>query len=121
LQRHEPTNDGTFGQMFLGGRQICVTCEPIEAIPAGIYTCVPHSGPKFQNVWELQNVPGHTAILIHNGNSILDTADCILVGNTFGRVDGLFAVVNSRATLDALRATLPPTFQIDIRDDHNTN
>jgi hypothetical protein len=116
LQRQKPEAYGTFGQMFRDGRQLCVTCEPAVPIPAGTYTCVPHNGPKFQNVWELQGVPGHTAILIHNGNTVDDTLGCILVGSTFGRVDGRFAVVDSRATLDAIRATLPPTFTLDIRD-----
>jgi hypothetical protein len=116
LQRQKPTSDGTFGQMFRNGHQFCVTCEPVEPIPAGTYLCVQHNGPKFQNVWELQGVPGYTAILIHNGNTIRDTDGCLLVGNTYGRVGDVPAVMNSRATLDTLRATLPGTFKLEIRD-----
>lgn len=114
LDRHPSEKYGTFGHMYRNGVQICVTCEPVDPIPCGTYLCEPHNGPKWQNVWKLQNVPGHTAILIHAGNTIKDTADCILVGDTFGRISGCDAILNSVLTLDHLRAELPDTFYLTI-------
>ncbi len=117
LQRRPSSDQGTFGQIFRNGQQICVTCEPIEPFPAGLYLCIPHNGPKFKNVWEITDVPGHTAILIHAGNTIKDTSGCVLVGNTYGTIDGLKmnAVMNSRLTLDKMRRDLPDQFYLYVR------
>jgi hypothetical protein len=115
LERHPSESYGTFGVLLRNGAQIAVTCEPVvPAIPLGTYLCQPHNGPKFQNVWEVCDVPGHTGILIHNGNTIKDTEGCVLVGSTFGRIDGMDAVIDSVFTLDRLRATLPDTFYLTI-------
>lgn len=115
LERHPSEDYGTFGSLERDGKQIALTCEPvIPAIPLGKYLCQSHNGPKFQNVWEVMNVPGHTGILIHNGNTIADTHGCILVGDWFGFVKGQHAVLNSLLTLDKLRDTLPDTFYLQI-------
>ena len=124
LTRLRSSETGTFGEMRIGGELLCVTCEDpwnnnqprISCIPAGEYTCIPHNSLKYQNVWEVTNVPGRTAILIHNGNTIRDTEGCILVGNDFGTVEHLPAVTNSRATLDKLRKVLPDNFILVIKD-----
>jgi len=79
-------------------------------IPSGTYQAKPHGGPgmKYQDVWCLQDVPGRTGILIHNGVHEGHTEGCILVG--FGA--GLFgdeevpAVFQSRKALDFLRYTI---------------
>ena len=115
LQRQPSTDQGTFGQIFRDGKQIAVTCEPIDPFPVGLYLCIPHNGPKFQNVWEITNIPGHTAILIHNGNTINDTHDCVLVGDTYGIVNGLKAIMNSMLTLDKLRESLPNEFYLYVK------
>ncbi len=115
LDRHPSEDYGTFGDICRDGKQIALTCEPvIPAVPPGTYLCQPHNGPEFQNVWEVMDVPGHTAILIHNGNTIKDTKGCILVGNDFGIIDGQHAVLNSMLTLDQLRQELPDTFYLKI-------
>ena len=114
LLRQTSTPQGTFGQIFRDGKQICVTCEPPLPFPEGNYLCIPHDGPKFQNVWEITDVPGHTAILIHNGNTMLDTHDCVLVGNTYGKVGDLPAVMNSVNTLNAQRSSLPSEFYLNV-------
>lgn len=113
LNRHPSEQYGTFGHLYRNGQQIAVTCEPVTPdVPLGTYLCQPHNGPKFQNVWEVTNVPGHTAILIHNGNTVADTHGCILVGETFGRINGVDAVINSMLTLDNLREILPDAFYL---------
>ncbi len=113
LDRHPSEAYGTFGHLYRDGKQIAVTCEPVTpAVPLGTYLCQPHNGIEFQNVWEVTNVPGHTAILIHNGNTVADTHGCILVGQEFGRINGVDAVINSMLALDNLRATLPDTFYL---------
>ncbi len=115
LDRHPSEDCGTFGDLYRDGKQIALTCEPaIPAIPLGIYLCQPHNGPEFQNVWEVMDVPGHTAILMHNGNTIKNTKGCILVGNEFGIIDGQHAVLNSMLTLDRLRRDLPDTFYLRV-------
>lgn len=57
----------------------------ISRIPAGDYVCKPHgwednSPFKFKQTWQLINVPKRNAILIHAGNTAVDTHGCILVG-----------------------------------------
>lgn len=82
LQRLPSTADGTFGVILIAKEPVFVTLEPIEpVIPPGIYTCKRRWSPKFKlNVFELQNVLGHTDIEIHIGNTINDTIGCILIG-----------------------------------------
>jgi hypothetical protein len=106
-----------------GGAHVCFTCElpwrdnapETSCIPAGIYPCVPHNSPAHPGTWELQNVPNRSEILIHNGNTERDSLGCIVVGNEFGTIDGLPAVLNSQSTLGVLRKTLPQAFQLEIR------
>lgn len=119
LTRTDQSEQGTFGVLSMDGIPLAVTCEDpwndnqtgISCIPDGEYLCVPHNGVHFQNVWELEGVPGRSAILIHSGNTIKDTRGCILVGKSF---DGP-AVLSSRVTLDFLRKVLPKSFTLTIK------
>lgn len=124
LQRQPSTPDGTFGQLFRNGQQICVTGElpwlnnepDKSCIPLGLYLCIPHDSIAHPQTWEFTNVPGRSEVLLHNGNSPLkDSLGCVLVGNTYGVVDGMKAVMNSVLTLDKLREELPDTFYINIK------
>lgn len=122
LIRELSTPDGTFGTIWLDGKELCKTCElpwgdnlPREScIPVGGYTCIHHDSLHHPNTWELLDVPGRSDILIHNGNTIADSNGCILVGSAFGTVDGNPAVINSNATLDMLRKILPATFILKV-------
>lgn len=123
LTRISQSEDGTFGILKdEAGNRLCVTCEPPltgnhPCIPKGIYHCIPHNSLAHPNTWELQNVPGRSEILIHTGNTIKDTKGCILVGKSFGWIDSEQAVTESNATLDMLRESFPPEFDITIIND----
>ena len=122
LVRDIETEDGTFGTMHFEGKLLCHTLEDrwvnntprISCIPKGQYLCVPQSGPKFKNVWEITNVPGRSAILIHEGNLSDNTIGCVLCGTAVGKFGDRYGVVGSRDALNKLRATLPERFWLEI-------
>lgn len=53
-------------------------------IQEGIYQLKHHSGPKFSNHFELQDVPGRTNVLIHGGIGPKNTSACLVIGNKVG-------------------------------------
>lgn len=124
LRTVSQSENGTYGMLILEGESLCRTCEDPwhdnkhddSCIPAGKYDCIKHNGAKYQNVWEVTNVPGRTGILIHNGNYITDTLGCILVGDDFLRDEKMqiIGVANSRATLNKLRGILPDNFILTV-------
>lgn len=123
LNRKPSTPLGTFGQLMDGrGNPLCLTCElpwndnhpQTSCIPAGTYKVIRHNSPDHPDTWEVMNVPGRSAILIHNGNTKLDSRGCILVGDKFGTVNDYPAVLNSVATMQRLRAILPSDFVLTI-------
>lgn len=124
LQRVAKSPKGTFGVISKDGIPICLTCEDpdnnnknnISCIPAGTYKVKDFSGTKYKNVWQVLDVPNRSAILIHNGNTMLNTEGCILVGDKFGTVEGLPAVLNSVSTLIDLRRIFPKQFELTIKD-----
>jgi hypothetical protein len=125
INRIAQSEEGTFGT-FLdeNNNRLALTCEPPAdadhpCIPAGTYAVVPHNSLGHPNTWEITNVPNRTEILIHNGNTIKDTLGCILVGDSFGELDGISCVLNSDATLNKLRAELPSDFSLTIIDQFN--
>ena len=102
--------------------------EPLNCIPAGIYTCVPYFSPSRQeDCWLLQNVPGFTFIEIHSGNygcdtwfagnyHKADTQGCLMYG--FGIDEDVPMIQRSRDAIKYLHTTigLKSTFKIAIRD-----
>jgi len=80
----------------------------ISSIPAGTYKCIPHgwepgavvSKPK---VWQLQNVPGRSAILIHVGNTTKDTEGCILAGMGMMVTQTLSSISDSHMAIEQMR------------------
>lgn len=91
----------TIGSMYIDGAYFCDTLEdalrPVKikhetAIPAGTYKVIVNRSPKFgRDLPRLQDVPGFDGILIHRGNTAVDTSGCILVGEN--KVKG--KVINS--------------------------
>jgi hypothetical protein len=76
-----------------------------SCIPAGDYLAVflpqTDSG-KYQNIYQLQSVPGRSDILIHAGNLVEHSRGCLLIGMSRGTQDGKPAVLDSLAALAAL-------------------
>lgn len=109
LKRVLFSNDGTIGVLINGNRPICLTLERdwldnakgLSCIPEGSYLCVLGDHPKHGTTYEVTNVPGRDAILIHSGNTEADTEGCILIGNQYGLINGALAVLNSKITFDA--------------------
>lgn len=88
-----------------------------SAIPAGVYVCKPYSGTKYKNVWEVQAVPGRSAILIHAGNTEADTLGCILLGLSLGKLGNTVAVLESKSAVEALRKLVSDqAFELTIVD-----
>ena len=121
LVRKETSVQGTFGIFSGEGLHFHSAELPwrdnasrVSCIPAGRYICRPYSSPKFPDVYEVTDVPGRSAILIHSGNFAGDTTKglrsdvlgCILLGLGRDWLYGQKAVTSSRAALDKLRAVI---------------
>ncbi len=135
LQRTEYRDDGIFGVMTDdSGDEICVTLEHAydsgagngsyaPKIPAGTYTCLKgqHQLASMAypfEAFELQNVPGHTNILIHVGNYNNDSEGCILVGATTVPVgDGTQMIAMSNLTFRKFMSLQTTNeFELTIKD-----
>ena len=122
LYRAVENEHGTFGVLIYKDQPLCVTVEPewrdnqnnISCIPEGIYQVSPHNGGKYKNVWKLHDVPNRAAILIHAGNTEDNTEGCIIVGSSFGNLNGKYAVLRSGEALEKLRAILPSKFTLKV-------
>lgn len=123
LDRLPSGNDGTFGFISDSNANIiCATCElpwlnnetDKSCIPLGRYTVIKHNSAKHPRTWELQNVPGRSGILIHNGNTDNDSLGCIIVGKSIGKINGQRAVLNSDDTLEKLQNEFPDTFILTV-------
>lgn len=116
LIRFLQSPNGTFGVLILDNSPVLVTLEPSEPIiPADhTYQVIPHDSPAHPHTWEISNVPGHTAVLIHNGNTTRDTEGCILVGLGFGQVGGVPAIINSDLALQFARNHFAGNFTLTI-------
>ena len=101
LVTRAPSSDrATLGTLFVDGKQECVTLEDVvrvddpatpqnegakvwgaTAIPAGRYRVIINMSPRLKKpMMRLLNVPNFTGILIHSGNTDINTLGCILVG-----------------------------------------
>jgi hypothetical protein len=125
LKRGPSKADGTPGELFRNGAHLCYTMElpwkdnrnEVSCIPVGVYPVVRHrwNTPEHsKSGWKLEGVPNRSGVLIHRGNTIRDILGCILVGNRRGTLKGLPAVLDSGATMNILRATLPDEFILEI-------
>lgn len=115
LTREPDDDQGTFGTLRLPDGTEYVTLElpwrgnttGASCIPPGTYQVAIRNSPKFGRIYEVQNVPGRTAILIHSGNVAGDESKgynshvegCILLGLNKGKVGGQKAVQQSRAAI----------------------
>lgn len=114
LDRYDLTGKRTIGRLSIDRIGFCYTLEDVvrppgqlvpgeTAIPAGRYELTWWDSPHFkQRLPMLKDVPGRSYILIHAGNTEVDTAGCILVGMDRAK-DSILA---SRYALQALLARL---------------
>lgn len=99
--------DATLGVLSIDGIPFCVTLEDgwknnqkgISCIPEGDYVAKRVNSPKFGNVFEIKDVPNRLHILIHAGNTEEDTTGCILLGTSFGTINGQPAILQSQRAL----------------------
>lgn len=95
LKRVLFTDDGVIGVLINGNRPVCLTLEEewkdnvkgLSCIPEGSYLCNRITRPSGQVTYQVMDVPGRSAILIHPGNTEKDVEGCILVGKEYGEVE----------------------------------
>ena len=117
LRREKSEDDGTYGVLqFPDGTSLMTIELPwyenkprISCIPPGTYRCEIKQSPKFGASYEVKNVPGRSAILIHAGNSAgnvekgmkADSLGCILLGMGRGRKGNQKVITGSKAAMQA--------------------
>ncbi|WP_226649631.1 DUF5675 family protein [Microbulbifer variabilis] len=119
LQRFAYGPDATLGRLrvrdcvFYTVERPWLGNRPFEScIPEGVYSCNPYNSLRFPNVWELQEVPGRSKILIHTANYSADVQGCIGIGSNLA--PGGWWVTQSRRAMQQLRELLPPEFDLTI-------
>lgn len=89
LRRVEQSEDVTIGVLTVDGKGVCWCLEEpwrenqpeVSCIPAGTYPlALEHSPSKGRELWTIKDVPGRSYVRIHIGNSVDDTAGCVLPG-----------------------------------------
>jgi len=128
LIRLEESAPGTFGALRINKRLTCWTLEPDDrlneqgrsSIPAQQYICRRYSSAKYPATFQVMDVPGRDKVLFHAGNKIGDTAGCILLGETLGKLAGDRALLNSGATFKAFMDELQGVdeFHLTIREEY---
>ena len=108
LKRVALNEDVTLGVLLdEPNKPFCLTLElpwknnqsNISCIPKGEYTCKRTITPKHGETFEIIGVPGRFAVLLHWGNTVKDSAGCIILGEEFGDMDDVSAVMSSRRAL----------------------
>ena len=116
---------GIIGGLYIDSDLICYTLERpwannipfISCIPTGEYQCAGFTGKKFKEVWEIQNVPNRTYILIHKANKVAELQGCIAIGLGLYTRNFEIRLSDSRGAYKALQAFLPLSFSLKIKDD----
>jgi hypothetical protein len=106
LKRVVSGDKGTYGTLVEGDIPICLTLEDpwrgnmenVSCIPAGTYRCERVTSPKFGDVFKVLDVPGRSHVLLHKGNTIEDTIGCILIGGSYGNIEGTWGIRQSAST-----------------------
>lgn len=102
VERYAYRDKYVIGRLMIGNVFFCHTLEPQQGevgsskgcIPEGIYKMSISWSPKFKKMLPvLFDVPNFDGIRIHSGNTPLDTAGCILLGDNLK----VGCVLNSQA------------------------
>ena len=111
LKRLEESRDGIIGILSIDKEIQCFILENrnrqnkpnVSCIPAGSYFCRRIESPKFNETFEVCDVPDRSGILFHQGNTADDTYGCLLPGRRAGHLYGKRAVLESgRAFVDLM-------------------
>ncbi len=113
--------EGTFGELY-GGDFSCKTVElpwrdnrvNKSCVPEGTYVMRKRisgvvsrtSGGRFDQGWEIVNVPDRTYIMFHVGNTLADLDGCVAVGKAWGYIERHWGVTFSRDTFQAFMQAL---------------
>ena len=99
----------TIGKLYIDGEMFSYSLELPDrdnevnksCIPAGTYYLVKNYSPRFGHGYRVTMVTGRSQILIHAGNTVIDTRGCILLGEETGVLTstGKEAVLVSRRTV----------------------
>lgn len=123
LTRTQSDDTGTLGVITdKDGKKVCCTVElpwrnndhQTSCIPHGTYHVTRYMSPTKGRVFLVNDVPNRTMIEIHAGNTMHDVIGCIAVGGSFGVIDGMPAVFNSKITLAELIADMPTSFDLTV-------
>ena len=105
IKRIAFTKTGTFGVILDDNIPFALTGElpwldnkkGVSCIPLGTYNCRLVSTLIHGRVFQVIGVKGRSSILFHTGNiPIADSKGCILIGEEFGIMNGVPAVLSSR-------------------------
>lgn len=127
LRRAATVVDTTPGRLLIDAQPFAETIEPLPpVIPAGDYrvSLTTSARVKSGSLWSpdgknrlplVEDVPGHTGIRIHAGNTVKDTIGCILVGVYWSPATRRLGA--SRAALYELMARLSEAEEITLHID----
>ncbi len=105
ILRVERGGDGTFGMILIDNKAVCLSLEPFDSIPEDSYLVKADDTGRWR-YYRVENVIGFTNIEFHTGNSIKDTAGCILTGTSIGRIGEQRCVLQSRKAMDVFQDAL---------------
>lgn len=87
-------------------------------IPAGRYLCrmTTYLAGGY-DTYEITGVTGHSRLLFHSGNSEIDSEGCVLVGERFGMLRGMPAVLQSRSAFKEFMRLMGGrrAFELEVR------
>ena len=113
--------DGIFQCFLLEDKIRAVKIMKQTAIPEGIFrlrlntwggmnkTYFPKYGPIHKGMIEIADLPTFSAVYIHVGNTIVETAGCPLVGLSYIKKDGEYQVLQSA---DAYRQVYRKLYEV---------
>jgi len=136
IRRVTTSNKGTKGVLVFENDPFAVTLEREwnnnkpsvgdvagACILAGEYICKRVDSPRFNDTFEVMNVPNRSHILFHKGNLDDDSRGCILVGESFGMLGNDSGILDSKHGYNEFMNLMSDTneFRLIIVDDWKTN
>lgn len=108
LVREQTGPQGTFGQLYIDGKPFSYTLERpwlenksgISCIPQGTYKVLWTHSPKYKrHMYLVSGTEPRTGIRIHSANLSSQLQGCIALGEKFGSIDGIKAVLVSKPAI----------------------